>query len=252
MKQPTQNIKGNNLLVGRNPVIEALEDGIEIDKVFLQLGIRGEFEKQVRKLCQQQQVPLVVVPKEKLNQFFRGNHQGIIAVASMIQYQRLDKLLPFAFEQQQQPLFVLLDGITDVRNFGAIARSCEVFGAQALIISKKSGALITEDAVKTSAGALLRLPVCREQSLGQAVEYLQDSGVAVLCSDLKATRRLQDCDLAGPVAIVMGSEDKGVNPDLLHQIRDRFIIPQNGQTDSLNVSVATGIILYEITRQRHS
>jgi 23S rRNA (guanosine2251-2'-O)-methyltransferase len=244
-------IKGSNMIIGRNPVEEALESDLELDKVFLQVGTRGEFEKLIRKACQKKNIPMVVVPKEKLNSFFRGNHQGVIAVASLITYQKLEDILPQAYEKSNHPLFILLDGITDVRNFGAIARSAEAFGAHAMVIAKKGGTLITEDAIKASAGALLRLPVCREQSMSQAVEYLQDSGVSIYCADLSATHPLDQVDFNMPVAIVMGAEGRGVNPDLLNQIKQRFIIPQIGQTESLNVSVATGIILYEINRQRH-
>jgi len=251
MRQNNSPIKVNNLIVGRNPVLEALQDNLEMDKVYLQVGVRGEFEKEIRKTCKLLNVPLAVVPKEKLNFMYRGNHQGIIGVASLIKYQKLEDILPKAYEDNESPLFVLLDKVTDVRNFGAIARSAEVFGAHAVVVSKKGGAIINEDAIKVSAGAILNIPVCREQSLGQSVEYLKDSGVTVFCADLSADKYIQECDFTGPVCIVMGAEGRGINPDLLQSIDNRFKIPQSGKTDSLNVSVATGIILYEIKRQRN-
>ena len=240
----------NNYIVGRNPVLEALESGVEMDKVFLQVGVRGEFEKAVRKACGTANVPLSVVPKEKLNFFYRGNHQGVIGIASLIKYQNLEDILPQAYEASQSPLFVMLDKVTDIRNFGAIARSAEVFGAHALIVSKKGGAIINEDAIKSSAGALMHIPVCREASLKQAAQYLMDSGVRVFCADLSGQLPLHAMDFSGPTCIIMGAEGSGVNPDLLREIKEKFVIPQYGTTDSLNVSVATGIILYEVSRQR--
>lgn len=250
MRKNIPAIKSNNLIVGRNPVLEALENHVEIDKVYLQVGVRGEFEKAIRKTCKLLNIPLSVVPKEKLNFFYRGNHQGVIAVSSLIEYQKIEHILPKAYEDSESPLFVLLDKVTDVRNFGAIARSAEVFGAHAVIISKKGGAIINEDAIKSSAGALLNIPICREQSLKHTVDYLKDSGVAVICADLSGDKMIQEVDFTGPVCIVMGAEGRGINPDLLMSVENRFKIPQSGKTDSLNVSVATGIILYEIKRQR--
>jgi 23S rRNA (guanosine2251-2'-O)-methyltransferase len=251
MKHAKKTIKSNHIIVGRNPVLESLKGGIEIEKVYIQIGVRGEFEKEIRKLCKEDDVPLVTVPKEKLNAFFRGNHQGIVALSSVVKYHKLEHILPKAYEDSEQPLFVMLDNVTDIRNFGAIARSAEVFGAHALIISKKGGALINEEAVKTSAGAVMKIPICREKSLGITVDYLRDSGVKVVCADLQGNKYIQESDLSGPVCIVMGAEGRGINPDLLQKLPDRFKIPQFGETDSLNVSVAAGIILYEIKRQRN-
>jgi 23S rRNA (guanosine2251-2'-O)-methyltransferase len=243
--------KSNQFIVGRNPVLEALTEQIPIDKVLIQQGITGDFEKDLRKKCKDANVNLSTVPKERLNQYFRGNHQGVLAFVSLIPYYKLEDVLPQAYEGERDPLFVLLDGVTDVRNFGAIARSCEAMGANAIVISKKGGALINEEAVKTSAGSLLRIPVCREASLVSALELLQDSGVSVYTASLESELSIEQCDFKRPVAVVMGAEGKGVNPDLRLRIRNDFRIPQIGKTESLNVSVATGIILYEIQRQRN-
>ena len=250
MKNKPPRLKSHPTIIGRNPVLEALEGNTEIDKVYIQKGVRGEFEKSIRKICKQKTIPLAVVPKEKLNYFYRGNHQGIVALMSLIEYQKIEDILPKAYEDSEQPLFVLLDKVTDIRNFGAIARSAEIFGAHAVIISRKGGAFINEEAIKASAGALLNIPVCREQSLRQTVNYLKDSGVSVFCADLSGDQAIHEVDFKAPVCIVMGAEGKGINPDLLLHVNNKFKIPQIGVTDSLNVSVATGVILYEIQRQR--
>jgi 23S rRNA (guanosine2251-2'-O)-methyltransferase len=250
VKYPSGETKHNSFIVGRNPVLEALTEQIPIDKVLIQQGVTGEFEKELRNRCRDNQVHLSTVPKEKLNQYFRGNHQGVLAFISLISYYKLEDVLPQAYESERDPLFVLLDGVSDVRNFGAIARTCEAMGVHALIIGKKGGALINEEAIKTSAGSLLRIPVCREASLLSAVELLQDSGVAVFTASLQSKSKIVDCDFNKPVAIVMGAEGKGVNPNLKYKIKNDFTIPQIGKTESLNVSVATGVILYEVTRQR--
>lgn len=251
MKNNFNENKTNQFIVGRNPVLEAVKDQIPIDKVLIQMGITGSFERELRTACRAANIHLATVPKEKINQYFRGNHQGVLAFISLISYHKLENILPQIYEESaRDPLIVILDGITDIRNFGAIARSCEVLGAHTLVISKKGGALINEEAVKTSAGALLRIPVCRETNLGSAVQLLQDSGISVFTTSLSAKKSICECDFNQPVAFVLGSEHKGVNPDLKSKIQFEFKIPQLGKTDSLNVSVAAGIILYEISRQR--
>lgn len=240
----------NQLIYGRHPVIDAIENGKSIDKVFLQQGIRGDLEKEIRHLSKTYNFPVQVVPKEKLNQFTRGNHQGLVGVISLIQYYKIEDLLPLLFEKEQAPLLLVLDSITDVRNMGAIARSAECLGAGGLIIPKKKTAAINAEGIKTSAGALAKIPVCRAHSLVQTVAFLQNSGVNVIASSLKATKRIEEIDLDLPTAILIGSEDKGVHPALLKEANEQFIIPQMGSTDSLNVSVAAGIMLYEAARQR--
>ncbi len=240
----------NNLIFGRHPVLDALKSGKTIDKVLLQQGTKGELEKEIRRLCKAQTIPLQMIPKERMNRLSRSNHQGVICFLSLIEYQRLAAVLPFIYEQSKIPLFLLLDGITDVRNFGAIARTAEVMGVHALIIPKKKSAQINSEAIKASAGALLDLPVCREPSIIAAIEFLQLSGVQVFAGDLQANTAIGQVDFKGPAAIVLGAEDRGVSPSILKMVNEVFIIPQVGKTNSLNVSVATGVILYEITRQR--
>lgn len=240
----------NTLIFGRHPIVDALQSGAQLDKIFLQQGVRGDFEREIRILCRQYDVPLQYVPKEKMNKMTKGNHQGIIGYLALLDYYKLEDVVPGIFERGEVPLLLVLDRVTDVRNLGAIARSAEVCGVQALVVPRAGSALINSDAIKTSAGALTRLPVCRESSLVTAVELLQNSGIQVLASDLTAKKYVFEVDLTAPTALILGSEDEGVHPSLLSRVNDRFLIPQKGETDSFNVSVATGIMLYEGLRQR--
>jgi 23S rRNA (guanosine2251-2'-O)-methyltransferase len=180
----------------------------------------------------------------------KGNHQGIVGFLSMIRYYTLENVLPMIYEKSEVPLVLLLDGITDVRNFGAIARSAEICGVHAIVIPQRGNAQINEEAIKTSAGALTRIPICREKSLISAMEYLELSGIQTYASDLKGEKKLFEIDWKQPAAIIMGSEGEGVSFPVLKKVNQNFIIPQVGTTDSFNVSVATGIILYEVVRQR--
>ena len=241
----------DKLVYGRHPVMEALQSTRQVEKVLLQSGVRGDFEKTIRQLCKEHLVPLQVVPKERLNSLVKGNHQGVLAWLAVIDYQLLEDIVPQLFEQGKTPLLLVLDGVSDVRNFGAIARSAEVCDAHALVVSKKGGASINADAVKTSAGALNRIPVCRERSILAAVTWLKDAGVRVLASHLEGEKLLPQCDLKGPIAFVLGAEDKGISPEVAQEADEVFQIPQLGRGNSFNVSVAAGIILYEAIRQRH-
>ncbi|MEQ8707247.1 MAG: 23S rRNA (guanosine(2251)-2'-O)-methyltransferase RlmB [Phaeodactylibacter sp.] len=247
MAKPQQDL---NILYGRHPVVDALNNGVPLEKVLLQKGIRGEMEKELRHLCKAAEVPMLVIPKERLKRYTNGNHQGVVALQALIRYQKIEDILPIVFERSETPLFVLLDGVTDVRNFGAIARTAEVCGAHALVITQKNSAQINPEAMKTSAGALNTIPVCREKSLITVIEYLQQSGIQVLASDLQATHPIYDLDLTAPVAFILGAEGEGISPAVARKANQTFIIPQSGQTDSLNVSVAGGMMLYEAMRQR--
>ena len=240
----------DDLIYGRHPVLEALQAGQPVDKVFLQQGTRGDFEKELRHLCRDREVPMTVIPQAKLQRMVKGNHQGVVAQLAAAAYQRVEDVLPHLYERGETPLLLLLDGVTDVRNLGAIARSAEVCGAHALIIPQKNSAGLTADAVKSSAGALSRLPVCREKSMVSTVEYLQMSGVRVIASDLQAEQYLHDLSLSGPLCIVMGAEDTGISPGVARAADVTFRIPQAGTLNSFNVSVAAGILLYEAMRGR--
>ena len=239
-----------DLVYGRHPVLEALESGAPVDKVYLQQGTRGEFEKELRNLCKLHEVPFTVVPQAKMGRMVKGNHQGVVAQMAATAYHKVENLLPFIYEQGQTPLLLLLDGVTDVRNLGAIARSAEVCGAQGIIIPQKNSAGLTSDAVKSSAGALMRIPVCREKSLVNTVEMLQMSGVTVIASDLKADNYLGDLNLNQPLCIVMGAEGEGISQGVAKAADTTFKIPQAGTLNSFNVSVAAGILLWEAMKSR--
>lgn len=242
----------DEMIFGRHPVIEALEANQPLDKVFLQQGTRGELEKMVRKLCGINKVPLQYVPIQKLNKLCNHNHQGLLALKPSIVYQSLADMIPFLFEKGEIPLIVLLDGVTDVRNLGAIARSAEVLGAHAVVIPQKGGAWVNGVAVKASAGALNRIAVCREVDLKKTLQELQDYGLQLVAAELGVSNAIADIDFTQPTVVVMGSEGEGVSDRLLAMVDFRFSIPQVGKTNSLNVSVATGVILYESLRQRKS
>jgi 23S rRNA (guanosine2251-2'-O)-methyltransferase len=239
-----------DIIFGRNPVLEAIQAGKSVDKILLLKTIRGPFEKDVRKLCKEYDIPLQYVPGHKLDKITRKNHQGIIGFASLVSYQTIEDVVPMLYEQGKVPLIFILDGITDVRNFGAIARSAEVFGVHAIVIGEKRSARVNDDAFKTSAGAILKLPICREKSINKAVVTLQQSGFQIYATDLNTEFYISDLNFDQPCAVILGSEGDGVSPGLLETCDQRFKIPQVGETDSLNVSVAAGVIMYEILKQR--
>ncbi len=236
---------------GYHPVVELLQSGQAIEKVLIAQEMRGEQEKTLRALCKTADVPLVYTPRERLAKMVKGNHQGVIAQLSAVGYQLVENLLPLIFEQGQVPLLVLLDHITDVRNFGAIARTAWCAGAHGLVVPASGAAAMNDDAMKASAGALSHIPVCREKSLFNTIDYLQDSGLQVVATALtKDAVHLWDIDFNLPTAIIMGSEGEGIHPKLLKMADKIAMIPQANAFDSLNVSVATGMVLYEAVRQK--
>ena len=243
-------IDKDKLIYGRHPIVDAIQNGMSVDKVILAQSVKGDFEGEIRKLCKQNDISLQVAPKERLNKITRKNHQGVVGFLSYIQYQRIEDVFPTIYDKGETPLVVILDGVTDVRNLGAIARSAEASGAHALIIPNKKTAQVNAEAIKTSAGALSSLPVCRTASLNNALEYLTMNGVQIIAADLSGKGYLHELDLTLPTAIVMGAEGEGIRPHILRQTNHRFRIPMLGKTDSFNVSVAAGIILYESMRQR--
>jgi len=238
------------IIYGRHPVVDAIQASVSLERVYIQKGLRGEIEVELRHLTKSRNIPFLVVPRERLQKFTQANHQGVVALRSPVQYYRLADVLPLIYEKGEVPLFLLLDGITDVRNVGAIARSAELCGVHALVLPNKGGALINADALKTSAGALSRLSVCREPSLLTATRLLIDSGVQVLAGSLKASEYLHHIDLTAPTAFVLGSEGDGISTPIARSASKLFKIPQVGESDSFNVSVAAGIMLYEGMRQR--
>lgn len=243
-------IKEKNMIFGIRAVIEAIDAGKELDKVFIRREMGGELAKELFDRLKDIQVPIQKVPLEKLNKLTMKNHQGVVAYLSSIEYQRIDNIIPAIYEAGKDPFIVILDGVTDVRNFGAIARTCECAGVDAIVVPMKGGAAANADAIKTSAGALHVIPVCRENSLHNTVSFLQKCGIKVVAASEKASHDYSKTDYHGPLAIVMGAEDVGISPDILRIVDDMVSIPILGQIGSLNVSVATGIIVYEAVKQR--
>ena len=240
-----------DIIYGKHPVLDALAAQTPIDKVLLLDGTHGEMEIALRKACKEAGVQLQYIPKERFARYTRENHQGVVALLSQLpQYFELATLLPAIFERGEVPLLLVLDGVTDVRNFGGIARTAAGAGAHAILIAQKGAAHINADAMKASAGALATLPICRETSLSAVMDLLGSAGVQVVASDLKSTIQLHLIDLKEPTAILIGSEGDGVSRHLLQGADYRFSLPMRGTTDSYNVSVATGMVLYEVMRQR--
>jgi 23S rRNA (guanosine2251-2'-O)-methyltransferase len=233
-----------------HPVIEAVRSGKEIDKIFIKAGLKGEMARTLTALIKEYHLPFQYVPLEKLNRLTTKNHQGVIAFISHISYTRLEDLVPFIFESGRMPLLLVLDGITDVRNFGAAARSAEGAGADGLIIPSYGSAQVNEDAIRASAGALLRLTVCRVLSLAPALSFLRDSGITLLGASEKAKTPYYRSDMRSPMALVMGSEEKGISKEVSGQCDRLISIPMLGEISSLNVSVAAGVLLFEAVRQR--
>lgn len=245
-----QRPKKNTLIIGRQPVVAAMQSGRQLERIYLQATVHGEVIDTIKDLAEKNQVPINKVPVEKLNSFNVSNHEGCIAVISKIQYQNLQDVISFVVEKGEAPLFLILDGITDIRNIGAIARSAFCFGVHALIIPDKGVGALNEDAILTSAGALEKLPVCRVGSLMKAVDELHLNGIKVFASEMTATKKIFDVDFNEPCAIVLGGEEHGIYPALMKICDEQFQIPMPGDFESLNVSVSNGIILYEVMKQR--
>jgi 23S rRNA (guanosine2251-2'-O)-methyltransferase len=242
----------SDFIFGTRAVIEAINAEREIDRVLVQKGLRNELTQELLTLTRAQHVPVSFVPTEKLNRVTRKNHQGVVAFVSSVTYASLDNIINRCFSEAKDPLLVLLDRVTDVRNFGAIARTAECLGAHALVVPAQGNARIGADAMKTSAGALNHLPVCRVTSLKDTVQFLKNSGIRVVACTEKTGQLLSQTDLRGPVALLLGSEEDGISDELLRQADELVVIPMAGNVASLNVSVAAAISLYEVVRQRNN
>lgn len=242
--------KFDNLIYGIRAVIETINAGKDLEKVFVQKGLKGDLAKELLTLLHQRKIPLSTVPVEKINRFTRKNHQGVVAFVSPVQYHKIEHVLPSIFENRRVPLVLILDRVTDVRNFGGIARTAECMGVDAILIPTKNSAQINADGIKTSAGALNYIPVCRESNLKEAIQFLKDSGLQIVASTEKSDQYFQDIDLMGPTAILMGSEDEGISPAYLELADKQVKIPITGRIESLNVSAAAAMALYEVNRQR--
>ncbi|MFC2102010.1 23S rRNA (guanosine(2251)-2'-O)-methyltransferase RlmB [Bacteroidota bacterium] len=245
-------MKKENFIFGIHPVIEAIKSGKEMDRILLQKNLRGESFRELFNLIRELEIPFQFVPVEKLNRLSKQNHQGIIAYVSDITYQKIENILPLIYEQGRVPLILLLDGITDVRNMGAIARTAECAGVDAIVIPLKGSAMLNSEAVKTSAGALYKIPVCRTANAKEALVLMKESGLLVMAATEKGSRSYLSADFSSPLLLVMGSEGAGISEELLTLCDEHIMIPLAGEIESLNVSVASGVILFEIIRQRNS
>lgn len=242
--------KSDNYIFGIHAVQEAINAGKELEKVLVRRGIGSELFNKLLGELHMLNIPVQQVPVEKLNRVTGKNHQGIIAFISEITYHDITQLLPSVFENGEDPMILLLDGVSDVRNFGAIARSAECAGVHAIVIPFSGSAAVNADAVKTSAGALHRIPVCRHKNMVGVLKFLQESGLRLYGATEKAKKTIYDSDLSGPAGFVMGGEEKGISAELLKEIEHWVSIPMKGKIASLNVSVAAGVVLFEALRQR--
>jgi len=242
--------KKDNYIFGIHAVMEAVQAGKDLDKVLVRRGAGSDLLKKLMGALSRMEISVQQVPVEKLNRITGKNHQGVIAFLSEISYVDITTLLPSIFESGEEPLILLLDGVSDVRNFGAIARSAECAGVHAIVISASGSAAINADAIKTSAGALHRIPVCRHRDLLTVMRFLRESGLSLFAATEKASDSMYAIDMTGPAGLILGGEDTGISPQLL-KISDSWVsIPMKGKIASLNVSVATGVILFEMLRQR--
>lgn len=240
----------NSQIFGLRPVIEAIEAGRTIDKLFIQKGLSGTLFATLLKLVERHQLSHSFVPVEKLNRLTHGNHQGVVAQLSPVEFVPLEELVRSTIESSKVPLLLILDHLSDVRNVGAIIRTAECAGVRGIILPKQGSAAIGEDMVKTSAGAIFNIPLCKVDNLIDAIYYLQGSGIKVVGATEKAPTLLYDLSLTEPLAIVMGAEDVGISKGVLRVLDERAKLPLQGETASLNVSVACGAFLYEVVRQR--
>lgn len=240
----------SDYIFGIRPVLEAMEASKSIDKIMVKRELSGDLLRELLAKARENDIPVQKVPNEKLNRITMKNHQGVIAIVCPVRYYDLDNLLASLYEEGKTPLGVILDGVTDARNFGAIARSAECAGADFIVIPERGSASVTSDSVRASAGALFHIPVCREKELSKAISQLKDNGYKIVGASEKSAVNYTEIDYRDPVAIVMGAEDTGLSNDVLRKCDELGAIPINGKVGSLNVSVACGVMLYEAVRQR--
>ena len=243
-------MKNQTTIFGIRAVIEAIKSGENIDKIFVQKGLRGDLFSELEQIIKKERLNVSHVPVEKLNRLSNKNHQGVVAQIAPITFYDIEELVLRVFESGKTPLFLLLDQLSDVRNFGAIIRTAECTGVSGIIIQKKGGAPVNGDTIKTSAGAIFNIPICKVDHIKDAVFYLQGSGIKVIAATEKSSDYLYDISFKEPCAIIMGSEGRGINPSVLKVVDATAKLPILGDIESLNVSVACGAFLYEAVRQR--
>ena len=239
-----------DMIYGTRAVMEAIRAGKQIEKILVQAGLNNDLIRELASVAREHNLPLTYVPQEKLNRYSYKNHQGVICMLSAITYASLNDLIDFAYSEGREPFFIILDRVTDVRNFGAIARTAECAGVDGIIIGEKGNAPITSDAMKTSAVALNHLSVCREADLKKTLKFLRENGIMIVACTEKADKSIYDIKFDAPVALIMGSEEDGISDELLREADSLAKIPLKGKIGSLNVSVATGVALYEVVRQK--
>lgn len=240
----------SDYIFGIRTVIEAIQAGKEIDKVLIKKELRGDLIAELLEILRQHRIPVKRVPLQVIDKITRKNHQGVVAVLCAVTYHRLDHLVPQLYEEGRLPFIIVLDGLTDVRNFGAIARTAECVGADAIVIPEHGSVSVGADAIKTSAGALHHIPVCRDRSAALAVKFLKENGYKIVAVTEKADINYTTIDYTDPIALVMGAEDVGISQEVLRQADAMASIPMFGEIGSLNVSVAAGVMMYEVVRQR--
>ncbi|MDA3883482.1 MAG: 23S rRNA (guanosine(2251)-2'-O)-methyltransferase RlmB [Bacteroidales bacterium] len=241
----------NSILIGTHAVHEALKDAQNIDQILIKKQSDNELIREIIYLARKLNITVKSVPLEKLNSISRKNHQGIIAFSSPIEFSDLHNIIPELYESGKNPFILILDQVSDVRNFGAIIRSCECFGVDAVVVPQKGAAQINENAVKTSAGSIFKIPICKVKSLTSSIEFLKNSGLSIISITEKSSQKIYDSGLSNPIAVVMGSEETGISKNIIEMSDACVQIPMYGTISSLNVSVAAGITLYEISKQRH-
>jgi len=250
MKEQKNTDNSSDFIFGIRAIIEAINAGKLIDKVLVKRALKGELVKELMDLLKSDEIPYQMVPEEKLNRLTRKNHQGVIALMAPIEFCPIEQLVASVYEKGVDPFFIMLDGVSDVRNFGAIVRTAECAGANGIIIPEKGAARIGADAVKTSAGALFKVPVCKIRNFKDGITYLQESGVKVFGATEKTEQLYYQQTYPGPVCIVLGAEDTGLSIDALRSCDELIKIPILGEIQSLNVSVAASVLMYEVVRQR--
>lgn len=240
----------SDYIFGIRAVMEAIQAGRDIDKVFIKKELRGDLIAELLEMLKAYRIPVRRVPLQTIDRITRKNHQGVVAVLCAVTYHRLDHLVPQLYEEGRLPFIIVLDGITDVRNFGAIARTAECVGADAIVIPEHGSVSVGGDAIKTSAGALHHIPVCRDRSAALAVKFLKENGYKIVAVTEKADKNYTTIDYTVPIALIMGAEDVGISPEVLKLADEGASIPMFGEIGSLNVSVAAGVMMYEVVRQR--
>jgi 23S rRNA (guanosine2251-2'-O)-methyltransferase len=240
----------NNVIFGIRAIQEAIQSGKSIEKIFMKPGLQGSLYNELFRDIKHQNIPVQRVPVERINHLAAGNHQGVVAIVSPVDYQDLEKIVGAAIEAGGQPMILILDGVTDIRNFGAIARTAECAGVSAIVVPEKGSAPINGDAIKTSAGALYRIPVCRVSKLWYSMKFLKESGFEIIAATEKGETDYRNAGYKGNLALVMGAEDKGISSQVLKMCDTRVSIPIRGEIGSLNVSVAAGILIFEALKAR--